>query len=807
VIVVVLLALLAVLAPMMARQVTSDAPLLTSSSNKHAALAAAEAGIQWYRVNLDSHSAYFNYSSSNPPPGGDLALTGYCGAGQSSTCDLQGTSPPEAFHYVPTASTGCTNVTVGQTCTVVVEVTGRAGSAGNYVSVYAEATFGASSVLNDAYYSNFEVLDPLSQTIQGIDVTTSAGVHEPEAGQGSLTISYGTVSNVSVWQATCQYTTYSPNTFIDSLGTVKIGNTNYTYSSTNPYYGPYEVQNSPFSFQLDGNGNVVTSGGVVTVNVPAMPCNTPFDFVSSETFDGPVYTNDQLHICGSPTFNGSPVSLTSGAPSDVPYLYVSNQGGSPPSGSVLVTSSNSGTNGPYPTSLIGQYVPGGYTTDAVNCNGGSDNPNLAHGVELNGTQSLPSLNTQLANYGTTSPPSGSATGCTYEGPTMIELVTTNGTTTMNVWSPLSSTPLTTSTCSGGSSFSTTSPLVTNIPLPADGVVYVRDYTPPTGSIVPTVNDGSAPCFNPYQAAANASSTACLEGDAYIEGELSGQLTVASAANIIITRDLTYACTDTSGVSGTNPSSVSGCSNENNPDILGLSAEEDVLVSHNDPTDSVTQSTQDCVLKGFGNGTGSPVNTPSSSMLSGDPYNGTQITGAQVTASSAQVTDNNGFNGVPSDTNLTVTGTGIPAGTTVVSVSGNTLVLSANATKSGNVTLTFTDPGLQNDPAAIWPTMCDATNIYIDASIFALSGSFGVQNWDDSPFSSYVNLNGTDLSEFRGPFGVSGGGGSGTDGYEKRVSFDQRLEFIAPPFVIPGSVPLWVVENYIACPNSSCPAIG
>ena len=82
VIVVVLLVLLATLAPVMAGQVVSDTPLLNSSASKHAALAAAEAGIQWYRDNLDTYSAYYLYSASNPPPTPDPAMAGFCGAGQ-----------------------------------------------------------------------------------------------------------------------------------------------------------------------------------------------------------------------------------------------------------------------------------------------------------------------------------------------------------------------------------------------------------------------------------------------------------------------------------------------------------------------------------------------------------------------------------------------------------------------------------------------------------------------------------------------------------------------------------------------------
>ncbi|MGA3351933.1 MAG: hypothetical protein ABSD85_01945 [Acidimicrobiales bacterium] len=816
---IILLVLLAALAPVMAGQVTRNTPILVSTTNKHAALAAAEAGIQWYRDNLDTYSAYFNYTASNLPSGGDAALTGYCGAGQSSTCDLGNTTPPEAFHYVPDASEGCTTAVAGQSCTVNLTVTGRAGTAGNYAYVYAEASYSALSVLNDAYYSNFEVLDPSSLTVQGIDVTTSAGGSPTPETQYTISYSYVnaagttvTVNDVSVWTAVCQYDTYSENNFIDALGELgqKVNNILYDPNSPTlyPYYGPYQ-DNASFTFETNASGFVVGSAaGTTTITVPAYPCEVPYDFVTGETFNGPVYSNDQIHVCGSPTFSGQPVSLTSGAPTDVPYLW-------DVPGSIQVTTSNQSTYGNLP---IGDYVPAGYTVDNVNCGGTNDNPNLTHGIALNGMESLPSLNSQLAAYGTTLPPSGTLTGCTYVGPTMIELVTSaGGTTTMDVWSPLSSNTTTTTTvCSNPvgvttNTFSTTSPFISNIPLPADGVVYVQNYTLPTGASAPSVNDGSAPCFNPYQVAQAADSAPCLEGDVYVEGELHGQLTIASAANIIITRNLTYNCVDGSGAaSETNPSSISGCTTEDNPDVLGLSAKYDVVVAHNNPSDQVTQSTQDCSSSGFGDGTGTPVNTPTGSMLSGNPYNGTTVNNVKLTSGSTSATVNSGgFSSVPVGTEVSVSGTGIPSGTVVSDINGNTLTLSKAATaNSGGETLTFTDPGLANDPAAIWPTLCDTINsgasspgIFVDAAIFALNGSFGTQNWDLSPYANYVNLNGTDLSEYRGPFGIVG-----SDGYEKRLSFDQRLAFISPPYLIPGSVPLWELDNYVECPNSSCPAI-
>ena len=76
VIIVVLLVLLVMLAPMMARQVTSDVPLVATSTEAHAALAAAEAGIQWYRDNLDSYANFYNYTSGNNPTNDAALATG-----------------------------------------------------------------------------------------------------------------------------------------------------------------------------------------------------------------------------------------------------------------------------------------------------------------------------------------------------------------------------------------------------------------------------------------------------------------------------------------------------------------------------------------------------------------------------------------------------------------------------------------------------------------------------------------------------------------------------------------------------------
>lgn len=750
IIVVILIVLLAALGPVMVSQVTSDSPLLLSSTNKHAALAAAEAGIQWYRNHLDTNPSYYSYTATNNPTN-DAALSGWCGAGQPSTCDLSGTSPPEAFHYVADDSHlfAQTGAAAG---TVTLTVTGRAGSPGSYSYVSAESSFSTTSLLDNAYYSSYEVLDPSSQTIQGYDVTTTdASGNQTTVPETSYNISYSyvdgagntvDVNNVSVWQALCRYTTYNANTFLDAVGQPN-NTTGGTASASAPYYGPYF--GGGFNFNVDSSG-VVDPAGATTVSVPSLPCESPYDFVAGETFDGPAYTNDQLHVCssgGSPQFNGKPVSLTSGAPSNVAYLPA----GSGPPGAVKVTTANDSTAsppGPYPSSLLGQYVPAGVTTDNVNCGGGGDTPSLAYGPwygpALNGNQSLPSLNSALAQYGTASPPSGTiGTGCTYTGPTMIELVynSTTGATTMDVWSPLSASSATTGQCgsSGGtgaaSTFSATNPFVTGIPLPSDGVVYVQDYTIPSGGSPPTVPaDGSSPCFNPYQSALPVTSAQCYEGDVYVEGELHGQLTVGSSANIMVTRDLTDTCAVPNAGAGpigstrTDPSASPTCASQSTPDIIGLSAKYDVLISGNNPSNPAA-NTVDCVSSGFGDGTGAPANS-----------------------------------------GAVINGTSYPL-----------------------------------DPAAVWPTLCNPTNVVIDAAVLALNGSFGIENWDTTPQSGGAYLNGSDLSEFRGPFGYVG-----MTGYNKEFSFDSRLQYAPPPHALSNTVTIWQEGNYVVCPTTSCPAI-
>lgn len=116
-------------------------------------------------------------------------------------------------------------------------------------------------------------------------------------------------------------------------------------------------------------------------------------------------------------------------------------------------------------------------------------------------------------------------GCLYTGPTAIQL---NATGTMTVTSPY--TKSTNAGCVG-----------TNA-LPANGVVYVQNMptSPSSPNYTSTCTDPASwnsPKGSTYQPNLN---TTCQQGDAFVQGVLSGQLTIAAQNNIIVTGNTTDA---------------------------------------------------------------------------------------------------------------------------------------------------------------------------------------------------------------------------------------------------------------------------
>jgi|GEM_PF-2867115 len=229
-------------------------------------------------------------------------------------------------------------------------------------------------------------------------------------------------------------------------------------------------------------------------NGPQLPlCQSLLNYyVTGQTFNGPVFSNDMFYLAGDPVFNGpvySASALTSGIPAH-----------------------------PYWIDPINAYLGGN----------NSDNPtfNVGQNVQYHTPLALPQSDTNLAQI-------AAEGGCLYYGPTQVTL---NG-TTMTVVSPQTK---------------NTSCVGTDVPLPANGVLYVaslaqaKSGTCASGSL--NIDQQDAPC---------------QEGNLYIQGTLNGQLTAASENDTTITGNLEYA----------------GCGANGTSSLLGLIANNFVQIAN------------------------------------------------------------------------------------------------------------------------------------------------------------------------------------------------------------------------------------
>ncbi|HEY1332312.1 MAG TPA: hypothetical protein VGH10_12690 [Actinomycetota bacterium] len=228
-------------------------------------------------------------------------------------------------------------------------------------------------------------------------------------------------------------------------------------------------------------------------------------FISQDTINGPLHSNDAIQLCGSPHFNGA-------------------------------------TSTSYQPASGSRYVA---------CGGGAS-PVFANAGDPRYAAPLTMPPTDLSIKTLTDSSSG-GTGCLYTGPTKI---TFNSGGTMDVVSPL--TKSTNTGCSPG----------TGLSLPSNGVVYVQNV--PATSTDPNYS-ACPPATSPlgYPVSGDITPYGWCDGDVFISGTLSGQLTIASEHNINVIGDTTYA----GGTGGT--------------DLLGLIANNYVQVYH--PVNSSCQN--------------------------------------------------------------------------------------------------------------------------------------------------------------------------------------------------------------------------
>jgi hypothetical protein len=803
-------ALLAIITPILVTQAVSTLSTTSQSVLFEDALAAAQAGVQQYRNYLDLESNYFqcNYKSDCGNHALDVA-DARCPDASAPTCgwytiDVPAGSPAEAFHYFPDPCflTGDSCGGGEATAAVLLTVTGRAGNPGHYVFRTIQVSMQSTGLLSNAYFSDYEVEDALQNTtivyvstysevaarttagsttvtgsFTGVQVGDTVNAEKPflvngvfspsgscqaaipsacvtvkSLGSGSpptsitlssaanstgnTTLEIGTVTkdtmqsapavptgpttSVPLWQELCQYHTYEANNFVNSL----YGTSNQQTGQPASYFGPWRgpsptgagSSTDPFDYIYGtlADGSPAETAGVIAA------CGSPYNFQSSENFNGPVATEDQLWVCGNPNFEfglKSRISPTTESPG-----YSS-----------------------WPT-----YSGGGTWIDNTRLDwdgscglGGPSNPSFGIAPITGQDLSLPTVNGALA----TSAKNG---GCYFTGPTIIEFLHGG---TMDVWSPLSGVAGASPVGSPSTCGTWPSAGVQNVAIPSAGglVIYVGNVpgTVSQASIAAALATGeaigalpaTANCPDPWLPFLSSCPT-LPNGDAVVEGELQGQVTLGTAGSIVVSRDISYQCADDSSsvtsqqdVNYSFPTSGATNCTTGEPDILGLVAQNDVVVSH----PGATSSTNDNQIPRQTE----PGEWPASGWcpISQD---GTEIT--------------------PTTPAATALAEGVPD--------------------------------------------CRVSNPVVDAAVLAVSGSFADEDWDmtdngGSPtgYSQGVYLHGTDISNYRGPFGCGDVPvycpGQST-GFSKDFSYDHRLAFLTPPDLLKIASLLWDATGFVNC---------
>ncbi len=240
---------------------------------------------------------------------------------------------------------------------------------------------------------------------------------------------------------------------------------------------------------------------------------------TGDTLVGDAHTNDSPYMANSPVFNGR---FTTGCPAQDAIDPCYNRQ---------------------------LWIP---------LSGNTPTPNLQQPMSSVGIIRMPTTNTQLLRD---ADPAQGGNGCVYYGPTRIVL-RSNGTMFVNSPNTPTSGALS-NVCGTGD----------NRPLPPNGVIYIRNI--PAGSMFTTAQ--SSRCSRPwvttpssvprqsnsggrdYPLSNDTTAYQCTNGDAFIEGTLSGQLTVGTENELILTGSVRYQ----GGYTGT--------------DVLGLVAQNFVRI--------------------------------------------------------------------------------------------------------------------------------------------------------------------------------------------------------------------------------------
>jgi Tfp pilus assembly protein PilX len=240
------------------------------------------------------------------------------------------------------------------------------------------------------------------------------------------------------------------------------------------------------------------------------------DSTRQDVIDGPLHTNDAILINGNPWFKGA--STTSW---------------NDPAGKRWRDDRGSGS-----TPIFASTCTAPAPADCV--------PDPKYAAPLD----LPPSNLTLSVFA-----ARPYNGCLFTGPTRITLV--DG--VADVFSPYTKV----SNCGFPAQTTTPATATQRFTLPTDGVIYVQAV--PTDPTNPNYSPIANNCTVPSGIVPTGDTTGykCSSGDAFISGQLKGQLTIGSYGNIVVVGDTTYKTAPKDG--GT--------------DLLGLIADQFVEIYH------------------------------------------------------------------------------------------------------------------------------------------------------------------------------------------------------------------------------------
>jgi hypothetical protein len=255
------------------------------------------------------------------------------------------------------------------------------------------------------------------------------------------------------------------------------------------------------------------------------PCYSMFNYwISDNVVNGPMQSNDDYYICGTPQFDDSVTSADPTA-ADSPYW--------------LDHACASAGQFPHGTTVGGDYMENAAGSPMV--------PTYQKTVPFPANASF------IEAYTAATAPNPNL-GCLYYGPTSINFGGPSG-NQMQVYSPDTLTSNT--NCLGATP-------TTWLPLPVNGVIYVANLPSSLGGN-PTTCTVDAPAWADL---ATTPGTHCL-GNAFVEGTVDGQVTLATDNNI-------YLVAPTSDDNG---SMTVGAASLVGGDVMGLAASKFILVNH------------------------------------------------------------------------------------------------------------------------------------------------------------------------------------------------------------------------------------